>query len=78
MAGAARPLAFFGDSSAETSNRCLRDVVALATLPAIWLGAEPQRIAESFAAAVFAALGPDFVYVALSDGPGRPAIGVDL
>ena len=57
-------------------DRCLRDIVALSTLPAIWSGAEPPRIAESLAAALFATLGPELVYVSLAEGPHRPPAAV--
>ena len=57
-------------------DRCLRDIVALSTLPAIWSGAEPPRIAESLAAALFATLGPELVYVSLAEGPRRPPAAV--
>ncbi len=45
------------------ADNSLRDVVALSTLPAIWIGAEPARIAESLAASLFTMLNPEFVYV---------------
>jgi len=57
-------------------RRCLRDIVALATLPAIWSGAEPLRIAESLAAALFTNLGAEFVYVSLTGGSDRPPITI--
>jgi hypothetical protein len=47
----------------EVCDNSLRDVVALSTLPAIWTGAEPLRIAESLAAALFTMLDPEFIYV---------------
>lgn len=50
------------DPAAET----LRDVIALSSVPAMWLGAEPPRIAESLAAALFATLRPAFALVAFS------------
>jgi signal transduction histidine kinase len=52
-------------NSWETTDSSLRDVVALATLPAIWTGAEPLRIAESLAASLFTMLNPEFVYVSI-------------
>jgi len=51
-------------------ERDLRDVVALSTLPAIWFGAEPLRIAESLGAALFTTLACRLVYVALADHAG--------
>jgi PAS domain S-box-containing protein len=53
------------DATAE--RNALRDIVALATLPAIWQGAAPLRIAETLAAALFTTLGPEFVYVSLGE-----------
>ncbi len=52
----------------ESANRCLRDIVALATLPAVWHGADLQRVAESLAAALFATASPAVVFVAMRDG----------
>lgn len=60
-------------SAAEQS---LRDVVALSTLPAIWVGADPVRIAESLAAAVFTNLFPAFVYVMFEGCEGSARIAV--
>ncbi len=60
----------------DEAARNLRDVVALSTLPAAWLGAEPVRIAESLAAALFTTLGARWVYVALSSAPGQPPVAV--
>jgi PAS domain S-box-containing protein len=57
-------------------DRFLRDILALTTLPAIWSGAEPPRIAESLAAALFTTLRPELVYVSLADGPDRPPTAV--
>ena len=47
----------------EPADNSLRDVLALSTLPAIWTGAQPLRIAESLAASLFTMLDPEFVYV---------------
>jgi len=49
-------------------RRCIRDLVALSTLPAIWKNYDPQQIADSVAAALVSMLNADFVHVAL---PGR-------
>jgi PAS domain S-box-containing protein len=61
----------------EDLNRCIRDLVALSTLPAVWLGSEAVRVAESLAAALFATLRPDLVYLGLeaveSNAPLRVA-----
>jgi signal transduction histidine kinase len=44
-------------------SRCLRDVVALSALSAVWSGYDAQRIAESLADVLLALLGLEFVYV---------------
>ncbi|WP_206185527.1 ATP-binding protein [Sphingosinicella sp. CPCC 101087] len=51
-------------SDGETHRRALRDVVALSTLPAMWFGAPPLRIAESLSSALFTTLQPKLVCVA--------------
>jgi PAS domain S-box-containing protein len=57
----------------ENAENALRDVVALSTLPAIWTGSEPLRIAESLAASLFTMLDPEFVYVSFAvSGPSPP------
>jgi signal transduction histidine kinase/ActR/RegA family two-component response regulator len=60
----------------EEVHRCLRDVVALSTLPAVWLGAETFRVAESLAAALFTTVRAELVYVSLEDGAGMPPVVV--
>lgn len=52
------------------------DIVALATLPAIWSGAPPLRIAESLAAALFTTIEPKFVYVSLNTVLGGSPVAV--
>jgi PAS domain S-box-containing protein len=42
---------------------CVRDLVALSALPAVWKDYGPTRIAESAASALVPMLGADFVYV---------------
>jgi PAS domain S-box-containing protein len=58
------------DAEAETIRRCLGDVVALSTMPSVWAGAQPLRIAESLAAALYTMLRAEFVYVALHEPNG--------
>src|ERR1700735_1910878 len=61
-------------SEALELRRCIRDLVALSNLPAMWKGYEPGRIAESAASALVSMLGAIFVYVGL---PGeRPPIDI--
>jgi two-component system sensor histidine kinase HydH len=44
-------------------RRCIGDLVALSTLPAVWIGYDTQRIAESLADALLGMLRLDFTYV---------------
>jgi len=61
------------------TDRLLRDVVALSTLPALWFQAEPTRVAESLAEALFSMVSPEFVYVCLNDcGEQQPAISAQV
>jgi PAS domain S-box-containing protein len=57
-------------------RRCIRDLVALSTLQAIWRDYDPRQIADSVAAALVTMLGADFVYVQISDEWGEPSIEV--
>lgn len=66
----------FQNTSAQEAHQCLRDIVALSTLPAVWSGADPVRIAESLAAALFATLDAVFVYVNFTERQGRSSISV--
>ena len=63
-------------SDAREAATCLRDIVALSTLPAIWTGAEPLRIAESLAASLFTTLNPEFLYVSLAHDPDTSPVEV--
>lgn len=65
-----------GITDPVTLGQCLRDVVALSSLPALWSGANPLRIAESLAAALYTIVEPEFVYVSFSGGILRPPITV--
>ena len=51
----------------------IRDLIALSALPATWKAYEPQRIAESVAAAMIAMLSPDFVHVSLPGTSNHPS-----
>jgi signal transduction histidine kinase len=53
---------------------CLRDLVALSALPAIWIGYDMQRIAESLADVLLGMLRLDFTYVCVK----RHALDVPL
>jgi PAS domain S-box-containing protein len=55
---------------------CIRDLIALSTLPALWQRYDPNQIAESVAAALLSMLQANFVYAALPGRPGKPLIEV--
>ena len=53
------------DSSVRELRRIIRDLVALATTPAVWVGRSPAQIAESFADIVLHTLRAQLIYVFL-------------
>jgi PAS domain S-box-containing protein len=55
-------------------RRCIRDLVALSTLPAIWTSYNPRQIADSMAAALLSMLAADFVYITLRGDKGEPPV----
>jgi two-component system, LuxR family, sensor kinase FixL len=67
-------------------RHCIRDLVALSRLPAIWKSSEPHQIADSIAAALVLMLEADFVFIAAPQlnedamieivHTGRPPAGV--
>ena len=59
-----------------TLKRCFRDIVALSTLPAMWAGADPKRIAESLASSLFTTLDPTLVYIGICPAVGDLPIAV--
>jgi PAS domain S-box-containing protein len=63
-------------SDPQELRRCIRDLVALSTLPAIWTGYGPQQIADSVAAALVSMLNADFVNVSLPEERDRSRIDV--
>jgi PAS domain S-box-containing protein len=48
----------------------MRDLVALSTLPAIWIGLDPNGIAGSLADVLLNTLSLDLIYIRLGTGPG--------
>jgi PAS domain S-box-containing protein len=46
-------------------RRCVRDLVAFTTLPAVWTGREPRAIVESLADVFLRTLGLDLVYICM-------------
>src|SRR5436305_2012035 len=57
-------------------RRTIRDLVALSTLPAIWIGRGPEGIARSLADVLLSTLSLDFVYVRLTGLVGAGAVEV--
>lgn len=51
-----------GQALAEAQS-AIRDVIALSTLPAVWMGAQPERVAESLLAALETTLRPACSYI---------------
>jgi signal transduction histidine kinase len=54
----------------------LRDLVALSTIPAVWVGREPSTIARGLADVLIGSLDLDFAFVRLCDPKGGAAIEV--
>ena len=63
-------------SDPQELRRCIRDLVALSTLPAIWTSYEPRQIAESIAAALVSMLSAKFVHVTLPSRRNWTAVDV--
>src|SRR5436309_3282647 len=66
------------DSQAEILRlrTALRDLVALSTIPAAWVGREPSAIAAGLADVLVGTLDLDFAFVRLSDPTGGAAVEV--
>ncbi len=57
-------------------RRTMRDLVALSTLPAVWIGLDPEGIVRSLADVLLSTLSLDFVYVRLRGGNGDGVVEV--
>jgi signal transduction histidine kinase len=57
-------------------RRCLRDLVALSALPAVWIGYDTRRIAESLADVLLGLLRLDFIYVCVKTD--RPDVSLEV
>ena len=57
-------------------RRAMRDLVALSTLPAIWVALCPEAIARSLADVLFNTLSLDFIYVRLTPHAGEDTVEV--
>src|ERR1700759_4379780 len=54
-----------GLSEPQELRRCIRDLGALSTLPAIWKDYDSRQIADSVAAALLSMLNADVIYVSV-------------
>src|SRR2546425_5309975 len=65
-----------GDPQAEIPGlrTALRDLVALSTIPAAWVGREPSAIAAGLADVLIGSLRLDFAFVRLCDPTGGAAV----
>jgi len=52
-------------SAPRELRRCIRDLIALSTLPAIWRDYNPRQIADSVAAALLSMLNADVIYLSV-------------
>lgn len=62
------------NSEPEELRRCVRDLIALSSLPAIWDDMLPAEIVESVSSALVSMLGAELVFVTV----GAPALGDTL
>jgi PAS domain S-box-containing protein len=60
----------------RTLRRTMRDLVALSTLPAVWIGFAPDRIARSLADVLADALDLDLILVGFAEKNGIPPVEV--
>jgi signal transduction histidine kinase/PAS domain-containing protein len=63
-------------SEPHVLRRCIRDLVALSTLPAIWKDYNPRQIADSMATALLSMLNAKVVYVVLPGLRDEPGVEV--
>jgi PAS domain S-box-containing protein len=61
---------------AQELRRCIRDLLALSALPALWKNRDPQQIADSVAEALLSMLDAEFVYIRLPLPGGEPVLEV--
>src|SRR3954447_4047367 len=57
-------------------RRTMRDLVALSTLPAVWIGLGPEGIARSLADVLLHTLSLDLIYVRLTGLAGEGMVDV--
>src|SRR5207302_2572671 len=64
------------DTDAPRLRRALRDLVALSTVPAAWVGREPSAIAAGLADVLVNSLHLDFAFVRLRDPDGGAVVEI--
>jgi hypothetical protein len=64
------------EADALRLRRALRDLVALSTVPAVWVGRQPPAIAADLADVLVNSLHLDFAFVRLCDPRGGAAVEV--
>src|SRR5438874_6593798 len=64
------------DTDAPRLRRAIRDLVALSTVPAAWVGREPAAIAAGLADVLINSLHLDFAFVRLCDPGGGAAVEI--
>ncbi|HET6469261.1 MAG TPA: ATP-binding protein [Geminicoccaceae bacterium] len=66
------------EAEAETLElrRRIRDLVALSTLPALWINCGPEHIAATLAEALVAMIGAEFIHVTVEAEAAQPAIEI--
>ena len=60
----------------QTLRRCIRDLLALSALPALWKSLDARQIAESIAEALVSMLDAEFVHIMLPPQAGEPVVEV--
>src|SRR4029079_243724 len=63
-------------SDPQELRRCIRDLIALSALPAIWHDYDPDQIADSIVTALVSILDADFTYTRLQGLPNQPPLEV--
>jgi PAS domain S-box-containing protein len=64
------------EADAQRMRRALRDLVALSTVPAAWVGREPTAIAAGLADVLVNSLNLDFAFVRLRDPDGGAVVEI--
>src|ERR1700730_15738551 len=64
------------EADAQRLRRALRDLVALSTIPAAWVGRAPTAIAAGLADVLVNSLHLDFAFVRLCDPDGGAAVEI--